>query len=1018
MALIACFTVLGGTIMAQQTVSGVVTTSDEGTPLPGVNILVKGTTTGTTTNANGRYTIEAASDAVLTFSFIGYAPQDVEVGSRSSIDIVLMSDVSQLQEIVVVGYGSVVKKDLVGAVGVASKKDFGDVAVTNARQLVQGKIAGVQVINADGLPGSDAKIVVRGTGSFTNVDPLYVIDGIQGGSNEFNAIAPYDIESITVLKDASSTAIYGANAANGVVIVTTKRAKEGTPRITYNGYVGVAQPWKQMDMMNAKQYNELVRDIQDSKGEGLTPKLESDYVLTDRTDWQDAIYRSAFVMEHNIGISGGTEKMTYNVSTTYTNQDAIMEDYNFKRLNFRFALEEKVGKRLKFGQSYSLRYSLRTGATASFTDALRMPTYSPIYDPTNLGGYARVTSNDDLNDAYNPLTGVGLTESKNNDYLNYLQLYGVVEIFKGLSFRSQFSLSIGNYNGYSYTQANKNGNLTNPNGISEYYGTHITPILENYFTYDRTFGMHHINATIGNTYINGSNGRSVNLNGSGFPNDQLKNIWVAPSSRISGGSGWQGAGISYFARVNYTLNEKYILSASYRRDGSPNFPEGNKFGNFPSIGAGWKISEESFMKGASWLSELKLRASWGILGNSNIPQQFAAVWKGQSNNIVYSLGSDRGYAQGSTINSTYDPTLRWEETEQTDFGLDLGLLDDKITFSFGYYNRNNNDLLLNVPVRLSSGLGGPYDNVGSVLRNGASAVNKGFEVTAGYSGESGQFRYKLSANFSHNSNEVTSMGTGEKLSITSGGINGNNNATRTEVGQPIGSFYGFRVDHVAVNQSEVDALNVSAVAATGDEDAIYQVGLQPGDIIFKDVDGDGVVTEFDRTFLGSPIPKIQYGANVNLGWRDFDFMVGIFGQSGVEIWNDLNYWLEGTTRPFNSSAELVNRWRQEGDISEYPRAGQNATSNLNLRPSDRFVKDGSFMRVRNVTLGYSLPKDKLGKSLSNLRVYITAQNLFTFTNYDGYDPELGGDNFIFGRGIDYGNYPQPRTYMLGVQVGF
>ena len=459
--------VLSISAYAQQTVSGRVTSSDDNAGLPGVNILIKGSTSGTTTDSDGRYSISANNNDVLTFSFIGYVAQETVVGARTVVDISLKADISQLDEIVVVGYGSVQKKDLIGAVGVASKKDFGDVAVTNASQLVQGKISGVQVINNSGLPGSDAKIVIRGTGSFTSTNPLYVINGIQGGQNEFNAIAPYDIESITVLKDAASTAIYGANAANGVVIVTTKKAKSGVPKVTYNGYIGFAQPWKKLDLMNAKQYNDLVRDIQTSKGEGLTPKLESDYVLTDRTDWQNAIYRNGMVTEHNIGLSGGAENSTYSVSTTYSNQDGILEDFNFKRLNIRFALEQKIGKRFKFGESYTLRYSLRTGATPSFTDALRMPTYSPIYDDTNLGGYARVTSNDDLNDAYNPLTNVGLTESKNRDYLNYMQLFGEVEILKGLTFRSQFSLSIGNYNGYAYTSANKNGNLTNPNSISE-----------------------------------------------------------------------------------------------------------------------------------------------------------------------------------------------------------------------------------------------------------------------------------------------------------------------------------------------------------------------------------------------------------------------------------------------------------------------------------------------------------------------------------------------------------------------
>lgn len=997
-------------------------TNEMGQPMPGVNVVVKGTTIGTTTDEAGNYILSAPENGVLVFSFIGYETVEVPIGNRSRIDLRMTPDTMTLSEVVVLGYGTVEKKDLIGSVGIASSEDFGDVAVSSAQQLIQGKVSGVQVINSNGLPGSNVKITVRGTGTFTNADPLYVIDGIQGNVNQFNAISPYDIENVTVLKDASSTAIYGANAANGVVIITTKRAKSGTPRVTYNGYYGVARPWKTLDIMNSAQYIDLVRDI---TGNTLTSKLESDYVLVDRTDWQEAIFRTAPLMEHNIGISGGNDKVLYGVSTTYTNQDAIMEDFGFERINLRISLEENAGKRFRFGQVLNFRYTVKSGVAANFTEALRMPPYSPIRDPNNLGGFAKVTSVDDLNDSANPLTGVFLTEKRDRNFLSFGQFFGEVDLIDGLRFRSQVSLEFNNSSEYDYNQASANGNVVGPNGITEKYGWEINPLLENYFSYNKAFGAHQFDVTLGNSYRKGVMGRSVSLSGSNFPNDDLKNIAAAPSSRIAGGSVFQSAQLSYFARVNYTLNDKYLLTASVRRDGSHVFSRGNRFGNFPSVGIGWKLHEEEFMQMLQGVSQLKLRASYGKSGNSSIPQQISAVWKGESNNIIYSLGPDKAYIQGATINSFVDPSTRWETTKQFDVGVDAGFLGDQLLVSMGYYERRNEGLLTYVPVPLSTGIGGPYDTPGNILQNTASASNKGFEVSAGYRGKSMDFSYGIDLNAAYNVNRVVDLGEGSRFQR--GSVNGGNLATMTDEGQPIGSFYGFVVDHVAIDQADVDAYNARARTITGDPDALYQEDLLPGDIIFRDINGDGQVTSEDQTFLGSPIPKWNYGGNLNFGMRNFDLMVSFYGITGVSIWNDLKYWTEGTTRPFNSSADLVARWRTEGDRSEYPKAGQHATSSQNLRPSDRFVENGSYLRLRNVTLGYSFPLNGTGllsKAFSSLRVYGTAQNLLTITKYKGYDPEIGAqdpnlqESFLFARGIDGGQYPQPRSIILGVQIGF
>ena len=1016
-------------LMQDRTVTGRVI-DESGAGLPGASVTVKGTSRGTTTNTDGNYSISIPSNnATLVYSFIGYVAQEVSVGNRSVVNLTLATDVKTLQEVQVnIGYGTAARQDVVGSIAIAGRKEFGNVNVQNSSQLIQGKISGVQVVNNDGLPGSGTKIVVRGTGSLTSSDPLYVIDGIQSDGGVFNSLNPQDVENITVLKDASSIAIYGAKGANGVVIVTTRRAKTGAPKVSYSGYIGFAQPWKKLDLLNAAQYVDLVKDIASSQQTTLPAKLSSPDALVDRTNWQDAIFRNGQRQEHYLNVNGGTDKVTYLASLGYTNQDATLIGRNFQRTNLRFQLEEKIGQsnRVRLGQSMNFRYQVQNGNTPDFTAALRMPPYAPIYDPNNLGGFSKVTTINDLNDAYNPLTDVYLSERRDRDFLSYIQLFGEIDLFKGLTFRTQESLTFSSYSNYSYKQANQNGNLTNPNGITESYGTGVTPLIENFLTFNRDFGPHHINVVAGNTYKRGALYRNVNLSGSGFPNDDIKAIIVAPTSSIQGGSVGQDAFLSYFARAQYQLMNKYLLTASIRRDRSPAFPN-NPNAYFPAFGVAWKLHEEAFLKNVPFISELKLRASYGKAGNDNIGyfRTTTNVWKGQANNIVYSLGPDKGYAQGSTVNQAINPDIRWEETTQTDVGVDVSMFSNRLSFTVDYYNRQNNGLLTNVYIPLSTGYGGPYDRSGIIPTNAASAFNRGIEITTNYNGNFGAFRYTIGANAAYNKNQVTSLGSEGGIPIIAGGFQGVASITRTDVGQPIGSFYGYKVDHVAIDKADVARYGVDDKG-----NSTYQDKLLPGDIIFRDLNGDKVVDEKDQTFLGSPIPKWNYGLNFNADFKNFDFMLSLQGVGGVQIVNALKYWTEGTTRPFNSSAALLNRWRKEGDISNYPKAGQNANGNLNLRPSDRYVESGAYTRVRNVTLGYRLPSPMLLKltnnAVSSVRLYVTGQNLFTFTKYSGYDPEVssidpnnnGGSNFLFNRGIDQGSYPQARTFIFGLQVGF
>ncbi len=1002
-------------------------TDESGIPLIGASVLLKGSTTGTVTDAEGKYAIsipdESMQTGVLVFSYIGYTTIERVINNQSIIDISLETDVKALQDVVVVGYGEVKKSDLTGSVGVAGRKEFGDVIATDATQLVQGKIAGVQVVNNNGLPGSGVNLVIRGTGSFSSVSPLYVIDGIIG---DINSVSPYDIDNITVLKDASSVAIYGAQGSNGVVLVTTKRAKTGKPRISYNGYVGIGQAWRKLDMLNASQYIDMVKDYAEATQTILPPKLNTPEARIDRTNWQNEIFRNAKLTEHHINVNGGTDKVTYNFSVGYTDQDAIMLGYNYKRFNFRFNLEENVG-RFKLGQTMNVRYSLTQGNVPSFFETLAMPPYAPILDPTNLGGFSRVTSIVDLNDVSNPMPTIFLKERKSREIVNLGQIYGEVQLAEGLKFRSQMSYTFGFYQNYNYTQAHRNGNLLNPNGIDEGYGWYSGGVYENFLSYNKKFSeLHQLDVTVGTSYRGGGRYRSLNAIGANFTNDDIKQIGVAGTSSLTGASSGRGEIIytPIFARVNYTFKDKYLLTLNIRRDYSSNFGANARFGNFPSVALAWKLHEEEFMKGISWLSELKLRGSWGISGNSAIGQFRATetfLFRGTgNNNVVYSLGPDKSYTSGTTVTAVPNPNLRWEETTQTDIGFDASLLEGKIGFTFDYYNRKNGGLLVDVPVPISTGLGIPSDNP-SIPANAADAFNRGFEAALSYNGAAGDFKYSVSGNINYNENQVVSLGQLSESPIRGGGFGQASTITYTAAGFPIGSFWGYKVDKIASSQAEVNRLNEAARVKTGKADAVYQAELKPGDIIFQDLNGDGVVDEKDQGLLGSPIPKWNYGLNLNASYKGIDFMVGVQGIAGVQLINALRDGIEGTTRPFNSLTTVLRRWKNDGDVTDIPRAGQNTNGNLNSRPSNRYMESGAYMRVRNITIGYSLPQSFLAKTktFSSFRIYFTAMNPITITKYKGYDPEVSSSgSFLFSRGVDNGQYPQARSFMLGFQVGF
>ena len=826
-------------------------TNEANEPLAGVTIAVKGKKVMSISNDDGAYAISAEPGDTLVFTYTGSLDKEVAVNNQSTINVSLQISANDLNEVVVIGYGVQKKKDLVGSVGVASRKDFGDVTTSNTSQLIQGKIAGVQVLNNSGEPGAGSQIVVRGTGSFTNASPLYVIDGIQSDVVTFNSLSSFDIQDITVLKDASSVAIYGAQGANGVIIITTRHPKNRKPRVTYDGYTGVSKAWKQFDMLNAAQYTDLVKEWYVNYGQPLPPRLSTPEAMITKTDWQSEMFRTGKVQEHHLNIGGSSDAVTYSASLGYTKQEGEVVGSDYQRANFRVNLEERLGKRFKLGQQLNVRYQVANGVSADILNGLRMPPYISVFDSTNLlGGFGIATSALDGNDSQNPLIQPALRDVKRRGLNNYLQLFGEVEILDGLKFRSQFG---GTYNfnqNYNFNPKYAGNQLVTQSQITEAYSYGLSYILENYFTYDKTIGRHSFNVTAGNSYRNGGLYRAVNLVGSNFANSEIHQIGVAKTVSFGLGEANSAARfISYFGRLNYVYNDRYIFTVTERRDATSLFSEANRVGYFPSVGLGWRVSKENFMKSVSFISDLKLRASWGKTGNSNIQgySYQSNVWTGSGNSVVYPLGLGETLINGATIAIPSTPNLRWETTVTTDIGLDANLLNNKVTLSLGYYNRDNQNLLVKVPLPLSTGYGGVSGADNKQLINAASAYNRGFELTAGYNGRVGDLVYSASANASYNKNQVKSLGTQGAVPISGAEFYSVSAMSLTDVGHPIGAFYGYAYDHVAVDAADVDKYNAIARSKTGDPNAEYQAGLLPGDRIFKDVNGDGVVTETDQT---------------------------------------------------------------------------------------------------------------------------------------------------------------------------
>lgn len=1002
-------------------VTGKITSKSDGTGVPGASIIVKGTTVGTTSDFNGDFSLSVPSAGeIIVISYIGYVTQEIIIGSQTTINVALVEDLQQLKEVIVIGYGSQERAKVTGAISSVSSAELVALPVPSVAAALQGRAAGVSVVN-NGAPGEAPIVRIRGVGSISsNPNPLYVIDGFPTG--DLNSFDTRDIESVEVLKDASAAAIYGSRAANGVVLITTKKGRAGERlSVNFDSYAGVQSAWKRLDLLNRDQYIQYGTALRTNAGE-LPPArfanlntpifagASQTYAQTD-TDWQDEMFRNASIQQHSVSITAGSEKSSFFASAGYFKQDGIMLGTGYERANFRLNSDHKISKRFTFGQTLGISYDDRlqeqqSGGRTQIQHMIRMTPYMPVRDPTRPGGFRGPDASDGT-DPQNPVR-VALQDQQNQQRMKVLgNAYVEAKIFDGLTYRFTGGLDYSSTRTFTFLPVyNESFNARFPAVITDNRGLFFSTIFTNLLTYDKTFGKHSFNA-IG--VAERQDFRFIGLQGSGnLPNNDIRELAGLTNQTASGGR-FESTLFSYLGRLNYEFDGKYLVSASVRYDGSSRLAPGRKWSTFPAASLGWRISEENFMKGFGGISELKLRASYGSMGYAGLGEYDWQATILQNTAAVFGGGT----AVGAFFNNLPNTDLGWEVTTMTNAGFDLGLLNNKFTFSFEVFNRGTDGLILQRPIPPSLGFRvNPTVNVGGMR-------NWGYEFEMGYNQQWGDFRLNAAGNLSIIRNRVTNLAT-ETATIFAGqnADFGGFDITRTIAGEPIQSFFGWRVGGIIQSQAELEQLN----SRDGNPNNPYQAGAAPGDIWFVDTDGDGVITPNDRVNLGSFLPDFTYGLNISAAWKNFDLTMFIQGVHGGKIYNGTSVLTQGMLRLFNSGVEVLDAWTPTNTNTNIPRA-VDGDPNRNTRTSDRFLEDASFLRIKNLSLGYSLPSNTLSSVTKNTvqraRIYVSTLNLLTFTKYTGYDPEVGSrNNNNLTNGIDFGQFPQARTIMMGVQLGF
>ncbi|NVO21258.1 MAG: TonB-dependent receptor [Bacteroidetes bacterium] len=977
---------------------GVVRT-ESGATLPGVNVVIKGTTTGTSTGGDGSFSISAGSDKVLVFSFLGYTKQEIEIKGRSVIDVVLQESSRNLDEVVVVGYGTQRKSDLTGAVSSVKADDMERMPSATTDQALQGRAAGVTITSNSGSPGSPFQVRVRGVGTINDASPLFVVDGFP--VDDISYINPADIASLEILKDASATAIYGSRGANGVILITTRNGKAGTPVVTFDTYLGTSSMWKKPELLDASQWAMLKNEALTNAGLDPLPELANYQSLGKGTDWVKEVTQSAATRNLNFSLSGGSNMFTYFLSANNYKQEGIVKKSDFERTSVRLNTNLTVKNWLKFGENLSLesgknhRINEDDEWSAILIQAVAIDPVTKVYQPD--GNFAP-SNYVDMN---NPVAHIDRTHNEAKNFRVTGNVFGDIILFKDLVFKSNLGLNYNFGNDYDYSPTYFISGSESNDVSAVYRGSSQDRSWSwsNFFTYTKKIKLHDLQLMAGmeasQDYSEWFSTRATKLLKEFSHLIYISNA-TNPNSTSSGLMNDKRI-FSYFGRLNYTFNNKYLLTANIRRDGSSVFGPDHRFGVFPSFSAGWRINQENFMKDVSFISNLKLRAGWGQIGNDKIPPYGYSTLA--TSGKRYSFG---GVIQdGISFPGMGNPDMHWETTTTTNIGVDAGFWQDKLTLVLEYYIKKTSDMLLDAPILAHVGIQeNPWVNIGGMKNNG-------FEAELNFTDEWNKLHYNIGFNFSTYTNEVTDLGT--QASILSAPLRDNGFVTRTMVGYPIAQFWGYKTDGLFQNQAEVDAW----VDPDGNP---LQPNAGPGDIRYaKDQNGNlyyGVI--------GNPLPDFTLGMNLNLEYRGFDLTLFVQGVYGNDVFNGTKVYTDRPDASHNMSVRMLNRWTVEGSTNDahFPRL--NAADANNLAFSDRYVEKGSYTRVKNLQIGYTLPQE-LSNTLKivKLRFYVGATNLLTFTKYDGFDPEIGTGYFgSLDLGVDRAFYPQPRTFVAGLNLTF
>jgi len=1006
---------LPGFIVAQSTITGKITDKGDGSPLPGVNILVKGATNGTISDVEGTFSLSVQGEnPTLVFSSIGYFTQEIAVGSRQEINVEMSEDIASLEEVVVVGYGTQKKSNITGAIASLSGEELEQVQVASFDQAIQGRAAGVYVTSNSGQPGGGISVRIRGIGSINNSNPLYVIDGVIVGagnsetSNPLSTLNPNDIESVEVLKDAASAAIYGARAANGVVLITTKRGATGQPVLSYNGYYGVQVPTTNLPRpMNAQEFAENMNRAFTAAGEDAP--FDNPASLGEGTNWKDVLMDNGSIQDHQLSISGGTEKHNYFVSANFFNNDGIMLETFHRRMSFRVNTDNKLSDRWSMGNSLAFsrtsRYDNgsgnRTFIHGAFTNIYQMLPTEPVYNPD--GSFAGPTDTR-LERRRNAASQILLPERENIQNRLLGNLYVNFEPIPGLTFRTSFSTDLQARNTYFSEPPYREGLLedlfSNVNRSSDDFTFWL---WENFATYEKSIGKHTFSVMAG-TSAQSQQYKFLRASAE-YESDAFTEVSNSALVNISETRMNEESLASIFGRVIYNYDDRYLLTANIRRDGSSKFGPNNKFGVFPSFSAGWRVSEEAFFN-SELFNDVKLRGGWGQVGSDAIGnfKYLAALNTG----FNYPFGNQQGTSSlGAALEELGNPNIQWETSTEWNVGADLGLLENRLTFTADYYEKTRTDMLLTLPLAGVSGLARTVDNVGEL-------INKGLELSTNYRKVTGKFTYDLNVNLTTFSNEVVDIDVLNEIVAST--YSGSGAVALVRVGQPLGVFYGLVTEGLFQTEGEVQAAN----AIDGDESTPFQLnGTAPGDFKYRDLDGDGRITGDDRQIIGSPVPDFTYGINANFRYGAIDMSLQFFGVQGNEVLNLARSIRESSGRSFNKSVTVVNAWNGPGTSNTVPRPIV-TDPNQNVRVGTHLVEDGSFLRLRQLQIGYNFPETLLSRiGITQARAFLAGQNLLTFTKYSGNDPEIGFDgNNTAANGIDQDLYPQARTYSVGLNISF